>query len=86
MATNQSKRSGPDHSQDGGTGRAAERKAACRWTWSGALFAAYVKMSCPYGAIHQDQDGRCLQIDEEKCFICGLCVSRCKRRALSMAQ
>jgi NAD-dependent dihydropyrimidine dehydrogenase PreA subunit len=25
-------------------------------------------------------------IDEEKCFTCGLCLSRCKRNALSMAQ
>jgi NAD-dependent dihydropyrimidine dehydrogenase PreA subunit len=39
------------------------------------------EISCPYGAISSDE---ALNIDEEKCFACGLCVSRCKRRALSM--
>jgi len=41
------------------------------------------QVSCPYGAITQEER---LRIDEEKCFTCGLCVSRCKRNALSMAQ
>ena len=41
------------------------------------------EISCPYGAISQDEE---LHIDQEKCFMCGLCVSRCKRRALSIAQ
>jgi dihydroorotate dehydrogenase subfamily 1 len=41
------------------------------------------EVSCPYGAISKDDE---LHIDEEKCFACGLCVSRCKRQALTIAQ
>lgn len=46
------------------------------------------EISCPYGAISRDgtQKDGVLRIDEEKCFACGLCLSRCKRRALRMAQ
>jgi dihydroorotate dehydrogenase subfamily 1 len=42
--------------------------------------------SCPYGAIHRDNDTKALKIDEELCSHCGLCVSRCKLRGLSMEQ
>jgi dihydroorotate dehydrogenase subfamily 1 len=41
--------------------------------------------SCPYGAIHLNNDAKTLEIDGEKCSNCGLCVSRCKLRALTMA-
>jgi dihydroorotate dehydrogenase subfamily 1 len=45
--------------------------------------------SCPYGAISRTgtlKTGGVLEIDEEKCFTCGLCISRCKKHALSMTQ
>jgi ferredoxin len=41
--------------------------------------------SCPYGAIHTNKEAKILEIDEEKCFHCGLCVTRCKLRAMTMA-
>jgi len=40
--------------------------------------------SCPYGTIHANKDAGILEIDEEKCFHCGLCVTRCKLRAMTM--
>ncbi len=39
--------------------------------------------SCVYGAIHQDKESKILTIDEEKCFHCGLCVTRCKLKAMT---
>jgi ferredoxin len=47
------------------------------------------EISCPYGAISREGEAKkdgILKIDEEKCFTCGLCVSRCKRQALTMGQ
>ena len=42
------------------------------------------EISCPYGAIDTDKPGKMLHIDESLCFICGLCVTRCKLDALSL--
>lgn len=42
--------------------------------------------TCPYGAIHRNNDAKTLEINEDLCSHCGLCVSRCKLRALAMEQ
>ncbi len=47
------------------------------------------EISCPYGAISREgtlKDGGELKIDHEKCFACGLCLSRCRKQALRMTQ
>ena len=67
---------GPDHSQDGGTRRAEGRERRLKWIWSGAIFAACARSVARTAPSRQDE---VLKIDEEKCFTCGLCVSRCKR-------
>ena len=58
--------------------------AAPRAELSRCVFCGTCEKSCPYGAIRQDKAVKTLEIDKEKCFACGLCVTRCKMHALSM--
>lgn len=48
------------------------------------VFCGVCEKSCPYDAIHQDKDAKVIEISEHKCFQCGLCVTRCKLRAITL--